>query len=66
MTSLANVTNVSWHFKNGHLLFYQVVFIFLKSTADFHKDAAQAGIEILGAESFVDNPTTQVANLKVS
>ena len=34
--------------------------------ADFHRDAKQRGIDIIAAESFVDNPTAQVANIKVT
>ena len=35
------------------------VFLFSQSMADFHMDASKEGIEILGAESFVDNPITK-------
>ena len=33
--------------------------------ADFHLDAKRRGIDIIAAESFVDNPAAQVENIKV-
>ena len=32
--------------------------------ADFHRVAKEAGIEVIAAESFIDNPTTQIENIK--
>ncbi|XP_071790355.1 gamma-aminobutyric acid type B receptor subunit 1-like [Asterias amurensis] len=43
---------------------HESVSLFTLSMADFHMDASKEGIEILGAESFVDNPITQVGNIK--
>lgn len=33
---------------------------------DFHTEARKLGIEILGAESFVGDPKSQVDNIKVT
>ncbi|XP_071803868.1 gamma-aminobutyric acid type B receptor subunit 1-like isoform X1 [Asterias amurensis] len=43
---------------------HQSVPLFSLSMADFHWDAKQRGIDIIAAESFVDNPRAQVANIK--
>ncbi|XP_038051856.1 gamma-aminobutyric acid type B receptor subunit 1-like [Patiria miniata] len=43
---------------------HQSAAIFSLTMAAFHRDAKDAGIEVIAAESFIDNPTTQIANIK--
>ncbi|XP_038051812.1 gamma-aminobutyric acid type B receptor subunit 1-like [Patiria miniata] len=40
--------------------------LFSLTTADFHIEAKQAGIEVIAAETFIDNPTTQIENIQKS
>ena len=37
----------------------------MKADADFRKQAAAAGIDIITSEPFTDDPTSQVNNIKV-
>ncbi|XP_022088949.1 gamma-aminobutyric acid type B receptor subunit 2-like [Acanthaster planci] len=45
---------------------YQSIDLFSLAMADFQRDAKAAGIEILAAESFVDDPVLHVENIKKS
>ncbi|XP_022088746.1 gamma-aminobutyric acid type B receptor subunit 1-like [Acanthaster planci] len=45
---------------------HQSVAIFSLAFAEFHRDAKRAGIEVIAAESFIEDPTEQVEFLKHS